>query len=297
MIAKIIKGKGFKGVVEYILDKKKAAEILSSEGIRTKGTEAIIQSFIRQTKLNSRVTRTVGHISLDFSVQDKDRLNNQKMAEIACEYMDRMGIQDTQHIIVRHYDKEHPHIHLVFNRVSYQGKTISDKNDRFRSEKICKDLTSDFGLYFAKGKENVKEHRLREPDKTKYEIYNALKKLVPDCKSWNLLIEALREQEIETTFKYKGHTNEVQGIIFTKNSFKFNGSKVDRQFSFSKIDKQIRQNVSLDSSLRTKYRRVSELNPLVDLSLSTYRYRNIQKEENNSSVNLRRKKRNKGLRR
>ena len=297
MIAKIIKGKGFKGVVEYILDKKKAAEILSSEGIRTKGTEAIIQSFIRQTKLNSHLTRTVGHISLDFSVQDKDRLNNQKMVEIAREYMDRMGIQDTQHIIVRHYDKEHPHIHLVFNRVNSQGKTISDKNDRFRSEKICKDLTSDFGLYFAKGKENVKEHRLREPDKTKYEIYNALKKFVPDCKSWNLLIEALREQEIETTFKYKGHTNEVQGIIFTKNSFKFNGSKVDRQFSFSKIDKQIRQNVSLDSSLRTKYRRGSELNPLVDLSLSTYRYRNIQKEENNSSVNLRRKKRNKGLRR
>lgn len=297
MIAKIIKGKGFKGVVEYILDKKKAAEILSFDGIRTKDTEAIIQSFIRQTKLNSRVARTVGHISLDFSVQDKDQLNNQKMVEIAREYMERMGIKDTQHIIVRHYDKEHPHVHLVFNRVNYQGKTISDKNDRFHSEKICKDLTSDFGLYFAKGKENVKEHRLREPDKTKYEIYNALKKLLPDCKSWNMLIEGLRVQEIETTFKYKGQTNEVQGIVFTKNNFKFNGSKVDRQFSFSKIDKQIRQNASLDSSLKTKYSRGSGVNPLVDLSLSTYRYMNIQNEENKSSVNLRRKKKKKGLRR
>lgn len=297
MIAKIVKGKGFKGAVEYVLDKKKAAEILSSEGVRNNNTQAIIQSFIQQTNLNSRMTKTVGHISLDFSTQDRDKLNNPKMVEITHEYMERMGIKDTQYIIVRHYDKEHPHIHLVFNRVNNQGKTISDKNDRFRSEKICKELTSDNGLYFAKGKENVKEYRLREPDKTKYEIYNSLKMLVPECMSWNSLIQALKKHEIETTFKFKGRTNEVQGIIFTKNNFKFNGSKVDRQFSYSKINRQIQQNISEESHLKTKYSRGHELNPLVDLSLSTYKYRNFEKEDRNSSVNLRRKKknRNRGL--
>ena len=30
-------------------------------------------------------------------------------------------------------------------------------------------------LYFAKGKERVKQHRLKEPDKSKYEIYTAVK--------------------------------------------------------------------------------------------------------------------------
>ncbi|WP_430972009.1 relaxase/mobilization nuclease domain-containing protein [Sunxiuqinia rutila] len=297
MIAKIIKGKGFKGAVEYVLDKKKAAEILSTDGVRTKNAKAIIQSFIQQTNLNPRVAKTVGHISLDFSAQDKYNLSNPKMLEIAHKYMKRMDIKDTQYIIVRHYDKEHPHVHLVFNRVNNQGKTISDKNDRFRSEKTCKDLTFDFGLYFAKGKENVKEHRLREPDKTKYEIYNTLKEVVPNCKSWNALIQALKEQGIQTSFKYKGRTDEAQGIIFTKNNFKFNGSKVDRQFSFSKINRQIQQNISREPSIKTKYSRGHEMNPLVDVSLSAYKYRHIDRENHSSSVNLRkkRKNRNRGL--
>ncbi|WP_372648892.1 relaxase/mobilization nuclease domain-containing protein [Draconibacterium sp.] len=297
MIAKIIKGKGFKGVVEYVLDKRKAAEILSTDGVRTKNTQTIIQSFIQQTNLNSRMIKTVGHISLNFSAQDRDNLSNPKIVEIANEYMERMGIKDTQYIIVRHYDKEHPHIHLVFNRVNNQGKTISDKNDRFRSEKICKDLTFDFGLYFAKGKENVKEHRLREPDRTKYEIYNTLKEVVPNCKSWNALIQALKEEGIQTSFKYKGRTDEVQGIIFTKNNFKFNGSKVDRQFSFSKINRQIQQNISRESRINTKHSRGHELNPLVNLSLSAYKYRHFDRENQSSSVNLKKKhkNRNRGL--
>ena len=55
--------------------------------------------------------------------------------------MEKMGIRDTQYIIGRHYDKEHPHVHIAFNRVDNNGITISDRNDRYRSERICKELT------------------------------------------------------------------------------------------------------------------------------------------------------------
>jgi len=44
------------------------------------------------------------------------------------------------------------------------------------------------------------------------------------------------------SFKYKGNTSEVQGIRFEKNGYTFNGSKIDWQFSFSKIDYQLKQN-------------------------------------------------------
>lgn len=176
MIAKIVKGKAFKGVVNYIIDEKKKTQILDADGLRMKSKSSVIQSFITQAGMNSRVSKPAGHISLDFSTQDKERLSNRLMVQIARDYMKRMGITDTQYIIARHFDKQHPHIHLVFNRVDNNGRTITDSTDRFRSEKICKELTEKYGLYFATGKENVKQHRLKEPDKTKYEIYNALKK-------------------------------------------------------------------------------------------------------------------------
>jgi hypothetical protein len=105
-----------------------------------------------------------------------------------------MGIRNTQFIIGRHHDKQHPHIHIIFNRIDNNGKTISDKNDRFRSEKICKQLTEKYDLYFASGKENVKIHRLKEPEKTKYEIYEALKAAVPKCRNWNALTHELKKQ-------------------------------------------------------------------------------------------------------
>ena len=242
MIAKIMKGSGFKGVINYILDLKKGTELIDSSGVRTDRVSHIIQSFIDQTDLNPRVDKVVGHISLSFSAQDSPRLSNEWLVKVAREYMEKMGVKDTQYIIGRHFDKEHPHIHIAFNRINNKGKTISDRNDRFRSEKICKELTAKYSLYFACGKENVKEHRLKEPDKTKYEIYQALKAEIARCRDWTTLLSHLEKQDIGVRFKYKGNSQEVQGIIFEKNGYRFNGSKVDRNFSYSKIDFALQQN-------------------------------------------------------
>ena len=241
MIAKIMKGSGFKGVINYILDPKKGTELIDSSGVRTDDISHIIQSFIDQTNLNSRVSKVVGHISLSFSTQDSLKLSNEFMTQVAREYMEKMGIKDTQYIIGRHFDKDHPHVHIAFNRIDNHGKTISDKNDRFRSEKICKELTTKYDLYFASGKEKVKEHRLKEPDKTKYEIYQALKAEIAQCRNWKDLLAHLKKQDIDVRFKYKGNSQEVQGIIFEKNGYRFNGFKVDRSFSYSKIDFALQQ--------------------------------------------------------
>ena len=242
MIAKIMKGLGFKGVINYILDPKKGTELIDSSGVRTDSINHIVQSFIDQTELNPRVGKVVGHTSLSFSVQDSSKLSNEFMIQMAREYMDKMGIKDTQYIIGRHFDKEPPHIHIAFNRINNYGKTISDRNDRFRSEKICKELTTKFGLYFADGKEKVKEYRLKEPDKTKYEIYQTLKTEITRCREWKDLLTHLKKQDIDVRFKYNSNSQEVQGIIFEKNGYHFNGSKVDRSFSYSKIDFALQQN-------------------------------------------------------
>ena len=238
MMAKIVKAKSFQGVINYVLDKNKGTQIIDSNGLRLKDKASIINSFELQASMNNHVSKPVYHISLGFSAQDKEKLSNELMARIARDYMELMRIIDTQYIIGRHFDKEHPHIHLVCNRTSNNSKVISDSNDRLRSEKICKELTVKYGLYFANnGKENVKENRLRkQSDKTKYEIYHVLKSTLPQCNNWAELKQKLHESGIITTFRYNGNTNKIQGVSFTKDNYSFNGSKIDRQFSFSKID-------------------------------------------------------------
>lgn len=101
--------------------------------------------------------------------------------------------------------------------MSNDEQTISDRNDHYRSERLCKQLTARYGLYFASGKKQVKEYRLREPDKTKYEIYHALCDTVPHCHNWKELMAALRCEVIATEFRTRGDTSDVQGVVFAKN--------------------------------------------------------------------------------
>lgn len=242
MMAKITKGSDFKGVVDYILDKDKGTQIVASDGLFMENKDTIAMSFNVQWQMNNKVSKPVGHIALSFSKEDETRLTNRVMAGIALEYMERMGIRDTQFFIARHFDKEHPHVHIAFNRIDNNGNTISDRNERLRSTRICKELTRKYGLHMANGKDNVKRERLKEPDRTKYELYDILKKEVGRCGNWNVLAANLKRQGVEVHFKYRGQTDEIQGVVFTKNGYHFNGSKVDRRFSYSKIDATLQCN-------------------------------------------------------
>lgn len=242
MIAKIVKGSSFKGVVNYILDKEKDAKILVCDGLFAENRDTIAMSFEAQSRVNPKVTKPVGHISLAFHKEDEHRLTDRAMAGIALEYLKEMGITDTQILIVRHFDKEHPHVHIAFNRIANNGRTISDRNERIRSARICKEITRKYSLYLASGKERVKQHRLKEPDKTKYGLYSILKSEVSRCGNWRQLAANLEKQGVDMRFKYKGKSDEVQGVVFTMNGYSFSGSKIDRRFSFSKIDAALNAN-------------------------------------------------------
>ena len=229
-------------MVSYILDKEKGAKILVCDGLFAENKDTIAMSFEAQSKMNPKVTKPVGHISLAFHKEDEHRLTDRAMAGIALEYLKEMGIFDTQILIVRHFDKEHPHVHIAFNRIANNGRTISDCNERIRSAHICKELTKKYNLYFASGKEQVKQHRLKEPDKTKYGLYTILKSEVSRCGNWRQLAANLEKQGVDVRFKYKGKSDEVQGVVFTMNGYSFSGSKIDRRFSYAKIDAALERN-------------------------------------------------------
>ena len=239
MIGKIIAGSSFAGTVGYVM--KEQSRVLDAEGVTPPDVREMVQDFKDQTLLNPRIKNTVGHISLSFSSKDAPRMTDTLMRDIAKEYMQRMGITDTQYLLVRHLDQPHPHCHLVYNRVDNNGQTISDRNIKIRNAKVCRALTEKYGLHLAPGKESVRRERLREPDKTKYEIYNAVKTNLPNCGSWNDLELRLKERGASMRYKYCGSTNQKQGVLFSKNGFEFSGSKIDRQFSYSKLNRHFAQ--------------------------------------------------------
>ena len=175
----------------------------------------MVQDFKDQIFLNPRLKNTVGHILLSFSPKDAPRMTDALVRQIAKEYMQKMGITDTQYLLVRHLDQPHPLCHLVYNKVGNDGQTISDKNIKLRNAEVCRELTGKYGLYPAAGKDDVRRERLCEPNKARYAIYDAIKL---DGKLW--------EQGIGIRYKYCGNTDLKQGVLFSKNGFEFSGSKI-----------------------------------------------------------------------
>lgn len=244
MIAKIVTGKSFGGAVRYLLEKSGHARMIDSDGVELFNIRSLIDSFNFQRKARPEKTEVVGHISLAFHKDDTPRLTDGFMAGLAREYMQRMGITDTQYIVVRHTDTEHPHLHILYNRVKYDTKLVRSHNERIRSVAVCKAMKQKYGLTFSEGKENVKIERLHNPDKVKYAVYEAVKAILPYCVSLPELAERLQDIGIETTFIHRGGdpAKGIQGITFTKENLTFKASQVDRKFSYANLCKIIEAN-------------------------------------------------------
>ena len=244
MIAKIIKGAVFGGIINYMLSKEKGkAKVLASNNIGFIDQNLCAHEFTLQASMRPNVQKPVCHTILSFSASDAERLTDDVMVKIANEYLEKMGYGNTQSLIVRHSDRQHPHLHICINRIGNDGKIISDRNEKYRSTKICRELTERYGLTLGEGKKAVNRHRLRGEDKLRYEIFDGIKAVLPKSNNWKDFVTDLNKQGIATRFKTKGNTDVVQGITFVKDGFSFSGSKIDRSCSFSRLNAEIERNI------------------------------------------------------
>ena len=246
MIAKIVTGASFGGCTAYAYGKDQA-EVIAHDGIIPDDPKIAAKCFEIQAQLNPRVSKPVGHIAISFKPEDKPRLTNEFMVQIAKEYMDKMGINDIQYVIVRHHNTPNPHCHLIFNRVDNNGKRISDSNWLKRNVRVCKELKQKYGLTFGEGKSQTRTERLRPNERTRYEMASDVKSALKDFHSWKEFSSNLKAYGINAQIKFRSGTHIPQGISFTRNGTTFKGSSLDRTLSFSKIDNVLTGGINIDT--------------------------------------------------
>ena len=236
MIGKLKKGSSFGGCIRYVTGKDEA-KIIASDGVLLGKNTEMAQSFELQRQLNPSIKKPVGHIALSFKPEDKPRLTDEFMAKIALEYMQMMGITDTQFLIVRHHNTHNPHCHIVYNRINNDGKLISDRNDYRRNEQVTKVLKSKYGLTYGTDKSKTNTRKLRNAERAKYEIHNAVKGALNNSDSWQKFKSELAKRGIHLEFVYKDkERTKVQGIRFCKDGYSFKGTQISRDYSFGKLN-------------------------------------------------------------
>ena len=251
MIAYIIGGSGFGGCVDYVTRRKleeklykeqskgqKADErkyesnkgediidhlskdwkLISSSGdIRIyEGRKAMADDIARPSRQRKPIKDPVGHISLDFHPDDAPKMTDELMTEVAQDYMKQMGLTNTPYIVVRHYDKAHPHCHIVFSRVDYDGKILTQTTNFKKNERVCKALNLKHRLMQGKSKLNTDVSKLRGKEKVRYQLVHDIARvyLTPSVTDWNSYVDLLRRNGISVKEKIgkSGRVNLYYGI-------------------------------------------------------------------------------------
>jgi hypothetical protein len=163
MIGKVIIGKSSYHCIAYCLeDKRELSEqekqqLSLQEGLQHKGRAEVLEynrcygnkwelaeQFRDVEKLSRRVEKPVMHLSIRLA--PGDQLTNEQWREIGRAAAQEFGLADHQYISVLHKDTQQPHIHLVANRVGYDGKVASDSNSYARMAALCRRLEKEYNL-------------------------------------------------------------------------------------------------------------------------------------------------------
>jgi hypothetical protein len=142
MIAKAIKGTGFRGVLEYDLGKEQA-RLIDTNMVGLTPRE-LASEFGEVRKLRPRLGKAVLHVSL--SAAPGEHLSDSQWTHIAGRYRQDMGLENNQYIVTRHADTDHEHVHLVVNRIRFDGDVTSDSHDYRRQEIVMRAVEREFGL-------------------------------------------------------------------------------------------------------------------------------------------------------
>lgn len=238
MISKVFTGHSFRPACKYICNKT-GAKVVAAEGVRAHHYDKMADDFLTQQQLHPAKKQACFHGILSFYPEEGEKLEDEKMLEIAKKYLDEIGIKNTQYAIAKHTDKKHLHLHIIANLVNNNGQVISDSHIGLRGKKTAQQLTEAYHLIPAKKKNLELTHpeALTQNEAARYKIYEAILESLPHCRKLSDLEKQLKDQNITALYKYKGQTSEKQGISFQLGKDCFKGSKIDRKFSLGNLEK------------------------------------------------------------
>lgn len=154
MIGKIIIGKSFRGCISYCLEDKKQnlktehslksrAEVLAYNLCYGDKLE-LIRQFNEVRNLNPKLSKPVMHVTL--SLAPGEFLDKGKLADLVEQCAIDLGFEKNQYIAVAHNDTTHQHLHIVANRIGFDGRTVKDNHNYQKIAAYCRRMELKHGL-------------------------------------------------------------------------------------------------------------------------------------------------------
>jgi len=253
MIGKVFTGKSAYHCLSYCLEDKRdlseeqKAKLSQEDGLAHKNRAEVLgynycfgdkhelsEQFKEVRRLNKNVEKPVFHLSIRLA--NGDKLTNEQWREVAREAAKEFQFDKNQYVCILHKDTQQPHIHIVANRISFEGKTASDSNSYLRMAQLCRRMEQKYHLQevqsprrFLSPKERQTPRRDQRKERLKEKIAGALK----GCRDF---------PEFEKRITAEGYqVDKGRGIAFEDDKkVRIKGSEVG--YSLSSIEKILAEN-------------------------------------------------------
>jgi hypothetical protein len=156
-------------------------------------------------------------------------------------YINGMGLNENQYVMSRHTDTEHEHIHMVVNRIQFDGKVTSDSHDYRRQEFLMRPLECDLGLRQVESstkterraatKGEIEEGLRTGKPSTRQQLQQLCDAAASDCDTFTLYAERLKAAGVDLVPVTQLDGTKMSGLSYLLDGVMMKGSDLGKRYS------------------------------------------------------------------
>lgn len=253
MKAKLIKGKGFRGALAYVLGKQNRC-VMVGGNMAGQTPRQLAAEFALSRQLAPDATNPVVHMPL--AVPPGEHLTDETWQEAAHIVMRAMGLdpENHQHVIVRHTDREHEHVHVVASRIGLDGRKWNVSHDVRKMINGTQQAERALGLTQTKGLDSRPVKRTRPEAPGVARLQAAIDVATANRPAFRAFVERLEAGGVRVRPAMSRDGTRLNGLSFESGGIAFKGSALGSAYGFGKLSQRMDFNLDRDRALLVSLR-------------------------------------------
>jgi hypothetical protein len=241
MKAKISRGGGFRGLLDYALRKDKETEILSTN-LSGQTPRELAAEFSAVRQLRPDIEKPVWHCSLSLPANEK--ASAEEWDHITKRYLEKMGFdaEKTPYVAVRHRDTDYDHAHLVVSRVNLQGEVWHGKWEARRAIEATQELEKEFkltrtpGLEQGRAQKSLSHKELNRVVRTgepshRQRLQGLCDQAAKNCKSFREYSERLKIVGVKVIAVTQQEEKKLSGLSYQQGEVTLKASDLGKSYT------------------------------------------------------------------
>ncbi|MFC4221334.1 relaxase/mobilization nuclease domain-containing protein [Flagellimonas marina] len=223
--------------MNYGLKEEKDSEIIHSQYLAGETPREITEEFRVIQQQNELCKKNTLSFVLSPTIEDGKKLEKKRLKEMTERFLKEMRLKENQAVAFVHRDKEHVHVHLYVNRISFEGKAYNDSFIGKRSQQMAERVARQMSLTTVR---EVQQEKLYRTQELRSEIQRIHEKVMAKerPRDFDQYIKSMEENMVKVIPSIN-RQNQLQGFRFEYKGTNLKGSEVHRSMSMGRIAGQM----------------------------------------------------------